>query len=103
MAALTAANAKHATLATTVADSVTLTGTGRRVYVTNRAAAGGANLHVTWGTTATAANVTTPVANADDTLVVVPQATKVIDLGGSAGTVTVKVVGSANAYSVERY
>lgn len=103
MAAQTAVLTQHATLSGTTVDSVALSGGPTEVSVLNHAAAGGANLYVTYGFGTAVASLTDPVAAADETYVVVP--------GGfitffepnktRRAIVSVKIIGNGNAYSVE--
>ena len=88
MAAQTCAVAQHATLSTTVADSVAFTGKGNSTCVTN---------HDTTNLLYFRFDGTTAVGAADDTYVVRPGQAKVIPYG----VASISVVGSGNAYSVE--
>lgn len=96
MAAQTCAKTQHATLSTTVADSITFTGTGAYLCVTNRGAVGDAALYFTF-------DGTTAVSAADETYVCQPQQSKVIGPAKFGPGTSVSVVGSGNAYSVEIY
>jgi len=89
MAAQTCVNAQHATLSTTTADSVTFSGTGANIAVTNRDASTTLYFRI---------DGTTAVSAADETFVVLPLQTKVIS---AAGTKVISVVGNGNAYSAE--
>lgn len=98
MAALTAVSAKHATLSTTVVDTITFSGTGDVIEVINRS---GTNaLYVT-------VNGSTPTDAGDDTFCVpgvvagtAPMRTLITGRGRYNAPV-VKIIGSANAYSVQ--
>lgn len=92
MSSYEVAVAKHATLAGTSADSVTLTGKGKTVGVTNRDTA--TEMFFTFDSTATA------VSAANDTFVVLPQQTKFMELTTDR-TPVVSIVGSSNPYSIE--
>jgi ribosomal protein L14 len=94
MAAQTTAVAQHATLSTTVADSVVFTGVGKYLCVTNHAASGGANLYFR-------ADGTTAVSLADNTYVVLPQQAKVIGPSMFGPATRLSIVGSGNVYSAE--
>ena len=98
MAAVAGVRTAHATLAGTTVDTVTLSGTATVITVINRAAAGGADMWVTFSTTSTVP--ADPVAEADETYW--------IPAGGGFKTFTdpgggciIKVLGNGNAYSVE--
>lgn len=89
MASYSVAKAAHPTLTTTTVDTVTLTQAWNRVEVANRS--GAATL---WVTT----DGSTPVAAADNIEFVPPGTTLVlVDMDGS---VTLKILGNANEYSV---
>lgn len=98
MAAKTPARSVHATLSTTVADSVTWTaGTGYQgpyntVIIENRDASN--VLYVRF-------DGTTAVAAADNTYVVPASAFRIFSFPG--GNSSLSVVGSGNAYSVEGF
>jgi hypothetical protein len=98
MATASAAWTVHNTLSTTTVDVITLTGGVKDVTVTNWAAAGGVDMYVTYSNTGTAP--TDPVAAADDTYKVPPGG--FITFPGRAGVI-VKIIGNANAYSIEGY
>jgi len=89
MAAQTCAVAQTATLSTTVADSITFTGKGNSLIVTNHDAAQNLFFRV---------DGTTAVGSADDNYVVRPGQTLV--LTGVFGGKPVSVVGSGNIYTV---
>lgn len=91
MAAQTAVFAQHATLSGTTADTVTFTGTGSNIAVTNRDAS--VTLYFT-------VNGATAVSAADETFVVLPLQTKILT---GQGITVVSVVGNGNAYSVEKW
>jgi hypothetical protein len=93
MAAQTAIYAQHATLSSTTADSVTFSGTGSTICVTNRDTTN--TLYFTVNSTAT---VVTAVAAADESFVVLPLQSKTIN---AKGTTVVSVVGNGGGYSVE--
>jgi len=92
MAAQTCATAQHATLSGSTADSVTFTGNGNTLCVTNRAAS--ASLYFRF-------DGTTAVADADDTYIVLAGQSKT--LSGHWGKPVISLVGSSNAYSVELF
>jgi hypothetical protein len=93
MASYSVARAANKTLSTTVVDDVTLTEPHGRVQVLNRGT-GTATIWVTSG--ATPAD---PVAEADDTIPVYAGERVTVATGTQPGYV-VKVVGSADPYSV---
>lgn len=94
MASYTPQASCHKTTSGTTADTVTLGGSFGSVEVVNRDASD--FLYVTYGST----TPTTPVAEADDTIVVPPGAVVALDANNRGGFV-VKVVGSDTAYSVQ--
>lgn len=89
MAAQTCVNAQHATLSSTTADSVTFSGTGSEIAVTNRDTSTTLYFRV---------DATTAVAAADNTFAVLPLQTKVVR---AAGAKVISVVGNGNSYSAE--
>jgi len=95
MAAVSGGMTAHATLTTTTADTVTLTGEGSYLAVTNHEASGGDTVYFT-------INGATAVAAADENYVVLPQQTKVLG-PGRFDAVSVSVVGNGGTYSVEIY
>lgn len=95
MAAQTAIKTQHATLSTTVVDSVTLSGAVRQIAVTNR---DGSN--VAWVTVGSAP--ADPVASADETFVIPVSSRKVVWVSSRArSNMVVKILGNGGAYSVE--
>jgi mannose-6-phosphate isomerase-like protein (cupin superfamily) len=84
----------HATLTTTTADTVTLTGQGVSLAVTNHDAS-----EKLWFTI----NGATAVALADENFIVLPGNTKVLGVMTTSASVVVSVVGNGNVYSVEIY
>ncbi len=92
MAAQALIRTQHATLSGTTADTLTFSGHGSTLAVTNHAASGGANLYFRM-------DGTTAVSLADETFVVLPQQTKVVPW--QARNSTVSIVGSGNVYSAE--
>ena len=92
--AQTTAHTQHATLSTTTADSVTFTGVGKYLSVTNHAVSGEANLYFRL-------DGTTAVSLADNTYVVLPGQAKVLGPGFFGPGTVVSIVGSGNVYSVE--
>lgn len=93
MASYSVARSKHATLSTTVVDTVTLSDFGQLVEVVND---DGTN--ALWVTV----DGTTPVASADNTHRVPANGRKLIDVGAPGRTgVAVKVLGNGGAYHVE--
>jgi hypothetical protein len=94
MASLTAVRAKHATLTTTTADDVTLSGVGTWVRVTNRST--GQPLTVIFG------GSTAPTGLMDDSFVLdVNERRFFLRPGSPNQALVVRVVGSANPYSIE--
>ena len=91
MAAQTCVKAQHATLSTTVADSVTFSGHGTTLAVTNNDAT---------TTLYCRMDGVTAVSLADDTYEILPKQTKSFQIMGSPA---LSVVGSGNAYSAEIY
>lgn len=91
MAAVTGTKACSATLTSTTADTVTLTGHGKRLYVSNRDATNHLFFRID-GTTAVAAE--------DENFAVSPDSTLVLEEGGFGGAMSVSVVGDGNAYTV---
>lgn len=97
MATYTVVSAKHATLSTTTVDTVNVSSNVGSVIVLNRS--GTSDLTVTTSVGSTAA---TPVALADDTIIVPAGMSVVWSSGGARDqTVQVKVLGNGNAYSVQ--
>ena len=97
MAAQTAINTQHATLTGTTADSITFSGNGSFLCVTNRDATN--TLYFTF-------NGVTAVAAADETFVVLPLSSKTIGpgrFGGGGGNAVVSVVANGGGYSAEIY
>lgn len=94
MAAQTAVNAQHATLSGSTADSVTFSGQGSTLAVTNRHASNVMYFKVI-GSGASAIT-----AAADDTLVVLAGTTKTIT-APCVGSLIVSIVGTDNPYSAE--
>lgn len=93
MASYSVIRAKHATLSSTTADSITLSFPGQEIIVTNFD--GTNKLYVTW-------DGTTPTAAADDSFVVPISSSKTLKrTKGFSGSTVVKVVGNGGAYSVE--
>jgi hypothetical protein len=90
MAAQSAVTCQHATLSTTVADLVTFSGTGRSLAVTNRDASVTLYFRL---------DGTTAVSAADETYVVLPLQTKILEISGYGPKVS--IVGNGNAYSAE--
>lgn len=90
MAAYSAIRRKHATLAGTAADLVTLSGVGSSLAVTNRHATNVMYFRF---------DSTTAVAAADETFVVLAAQTKVVQIHGTP--LPISVVGTDNPYSVE--
>lgn len=102
MAAVSGAKTCHATLSTTVADAVTLTDPVCQVRVANHHASVITYVTVKSGNTAAgAADATTAVAAADETISIPPLTTKEVFYSSIPVYVSLSVVGSANAYSVE--
>jgi hypothetical protein len=93
MALYTVTRSKHATLAGTAIDTVTVTGSSKMVDVINRS--GTTDLTVVAANGSTPAN---PTALADNTEVV-PVGGKVTFING-AGDFVCKILGNGNAYSV---
>lgn len=93
MTAQTCIFAQHATLSTTVADSVTFSGQGSTLCITNRDSS--VTLYFTMNGTA--------VSAADDTYAVLPLQSKTLAVpsAGGAGALIVSIVGNGNAYSAE--
>lgn len=91
MATLNGTQRKHATLSTTVADTVTMSGRGYWAKVWNHHAS--VPLYVNLGSASS-----TPTSQADDTYVVGPLSYAVV-VAPSDGVF--KVVGNANSYSIE--
>lgn len=91
MAAQTAVVAQHATLSGTTADTVTFSGGGSTLCVTNRDSS--VTLYFTISGTAA-------VSAADDTYVVLPLQAKVVPFSPTS-VHTVSIVGNGNAYSAE--
>jgi hypothetical protein len=89
MAAQTCAVAQTATLSTTVADTITFTGKGNNLIVTNHDGTNNLFFRV---------DGTTAVGSADDNYVVRPGQTLV--LPGVFGGTLVSVVGNGNVYTV---
>lgn len=94
MAAVTGVKSAHATLTSTTADTVTLTGAGKYMRVANRHAT-----EALWfrddGTTA--------VAAADENYFVAPTQSVVLGPSKFGGSMVVSVVGNGNTYSVELF
>lgn len=97
MAAYSEVRAKHATLSTTTADTVTLTAPLARVQIVNLDATTAMYATVSQ----TGATPATAVAAADDTYVI--PANGVLSLRTSATGFVTSVVGNGNAYSVVGY
>lgn len=91
MAAQTCIRTQHATLSGSTADSVTFSGKGTTLCVTNRHASN--TLYFRLGDA-------TAVAAADETYVVLPLTSKIIT-GGSFGSNVLSIVGTDNPYSAE--
>lgn len=91
MADQTCVNAQHATLSGTTADSVTFSGSGSDIAVTNRDSSVLLYFRV---------DGTTAVAAADETFVVLPLQTKILRRRPS-GLAVVSIVGNGNSYSAE--
>lgn len=92
MAAVAGVYSAHATLTTTTADTVTLSGDAHKAFcVVNRDSS--VELFFRW-------DGTTAVAEADDTYIVLPLQSVTVEKGGG-GDLVVSVVGNGNAYSVE--
>ncbi len=98
MATITGTLCEHATLSGTTVDTVTLTSPLARFTVINRAAVGGVDLAVTVGKNGVAPS--DPTQQGDNTYWIPPQGFKTFRGGGNANTVC-KILGNANAYSVE--
>lgn len=96
MASYTGARTYHKTLSTTTVDTVALTNIVE-FTIKNEVAAGGANISFTYSGGGTP---TTPVAGANDTFTLVPGEFVTIQYK-YAGTVTIKLIGNSNPYSVE--
>jgi hypothetical protein len=96
MSSYTPAVSCHKTLSTTVADTVTLGQGFQHVEVVNRDSTD--YLYITYGSAE--ADVATPVAEADGTLVIPPGSVVTLDANNRGGFV-VKVVGDGGAYSVQ--
>ena len=96
MAAQTAIYAQHATLTGTTADSITYSGRGSFLCITNRDTTNTLYFTIT-GTTA--------VAAADETFVVLPLSSKTLGPGnfGASGNAVVSVVANGGGYSAEIY
>jgi hypothetical protein len=92
MAAQTCVNTQHATLSGTTADSITFTGSGSSLCITNRD---------TTNTLYFRCDGTTAVAAADETYVVLPLQWKVLDGSKFGGNMSVSVVGNGGGYSAE--
>lgn len=102
MAAVSAAKSAHATLSTTVADTVTLTSPVKNVRVTNHHATVVLYVTVKRGRTAAGAvGATTAVAQADETIGIPPYQSKIVASGERKLYTELSVVGNANPYSVE--
>jgi hypothetical protein len=82
----------HATLTTTTADTVTLTGQGVSLAVTNHDATEKLWFRI---------DGSTAVALADENFIVLPGTTKVLGVTTTAASAIVSVVGNGNVYSVE--
>jgi hypothetical protein len=93
MAAQTCVHTQHATLSSTTADSITFSGTGTTLCITNRDASDIVYFRF---------DGTTAVAAADETYVVLPNNFKTIQMHSMGGLV-VSVVGDGGAYSAELF
>jgi hypothetical protein len=92
MAATGGINATHDTLSGATADTVTMTGQGGSLAITNRDAS--VTLYFRFGSTAA-------VADADENFAVLPLQTKVLGVGTGDASIVISIVGNGNAYSVE--
>lgn len=102
MAAVAGAKRAHATLSTTVADTVTLSEAQKEVMLTNHHAT--VPLYAVLTTARTAAGVATPttaVSAAAETFAVAPGRTRRVFRSARPQFVKLSVVGNANPYSVE--
>ncbi len=90
MAAQTCVRSQHATLSTTTADTVTFSGGGNTLAITNHHAS--VNLYFRM-------DGTTAVSLADETYVVLPGQSKTLSINGIPPTVS--IVGNGNVYSAE--
>jgi hypothetical protein len=97
MAAISEIRAAHATLTTTTADTVTLTGSFAKVEIINRHISVPMYARVV----SDGSTPTTAVSAADDTYVI--PANGVLSLRVSGSGFVASVVGNANAYSVVGY
>ncbi len=93
MASYSEITSKHATLTSTTADTVTITGKWPYVEIINRDAT--APMYATAGP----ATAVTAVAAADDTIYIPPGGSKVV----RSYSGVFSVVGNGNAYSVEGF
>lgn len=103
MAAVAGVKRAHATLSTTVADTVTLSSSCKEVLVTNHILTA-QPLYVTTSVALTAAGVVTPtvaVAAAAETFAIAPGRTRRVFKSDRARFIKLSVVGNANPYSVE--
>lgn len=99
MATATVARTSHATLSTTVVDTINITDLVNEINVRNRS--GATDLAVTFATGVGAA-AATPVLLAAESLVVPSGNSLTFSLGRERyHTVQVKILGNANAYSVQ--
>lgn len=96
MASLTAVHSKSATLSTTTVDTIAFSGVGDSIEIINRSSS--PELSVT-------VDGTTPTALGDDTYTVPAAvgASITITNRGRFNAPVVKVIGSANAYSVQLF
>lgn len=92
MAAQTCIQAQHATLSGSTADSVTFSGVGTELCVTNRDSTNTLYFSVAAGVTA--------VAAADDTYVVLPLQSKTLAIP-CMGNLVISVVANGGGYSAE--
>ena len=97
----------HGTTTSTTAETWQLTDRVNSVFITNKEAVGGDNIYVTVtnGSTAAAAlaAVTTAVAEADETIVILPQQTRQVFKSPRRTFVAGSVIGNASAVSVEGF
>lgn len=91
MAAQSCVRTQHATLSGGTADTITFSGEGNVLCVTNRHASN--TMYFRFDGTAA-------VAAADETYVVLPLSSKTVT-GGNFGSNTLSVIGTDNPYSVE--
>ncbi len=99
MASYSAVRSVHKTLTGTTVDTITLTGTIKKVAVLNRAAAGAADLSITHGEAGT--TPAAPTALVDDSEFVAPGGfVELNPLLSPGDSVVVKIIGNGNAYSV---